>query len=158
VYGRGGEEYNRCVTRELRKATVPPRRGVSRVMRFIDNHEIVVGVRRENRVCAAKPLEGDEICACPCRRECVSPHRSERGGRNHESVREPASYCGSNERLAHADIVAEEDTAELIERRIHSAYCGLLMGLQCDRAKASARLACAEHDLSNSRAYDRRRL
>jgi hypothetical protein len=73
-------------------------------------------------------------------------------------VREPAGYRRRDERLAHANIVAEEDTAELIERRFHSAYCGLLMGLQYDRAKASARLACAEHDLSNSRAYDRRSL
>ena len=93
------------------------------------------------RRCAAFELDSD---------------RGERGGRNDQNVREPAGDLGRDERLTHADIVAEEDTAKLFERRLHSAYCGLLVGLQCDLTQARASFVCAEHELSNSSAYDRR--
>jgi hypothetical protein len=65
---------------------------------------------------------------------------------------------GGDECLAHADIVREECSAKLFERRFHAGDCRLLMGLQCDLAEAGARFSFGENHLGDASAYDCRDL
>jgi hypothetical protein len=126
-------------------------------MRLVHDYEIVSFTQRRNRVCAAKPLKRDKVRARLCRRKRVAPHRGQPGWRYDESARKPARDRGSDERLAHADVVAEEHTSELVERHGRSSDGGLLVGPQCDPTYRLARLVFPEQDLRNAGAYDRRR-
>ncbi len=156
MYRSGREKEDPRIARELSEVMVSPRCRVSRVMRLVDNYQIVSRARHESRVCAAKPLKGEEICLRLCGRKRVSPHRGERGWRNDQALRKPARDRCRNERLAHPDIVAEERTAKLFERCLRPGDGGLLMALQCDQTEARARLVFPEQDVSNSGAHDRR--
>jgi hypothetical protein len=127
-------------------------------MRFVDNHQIVAGIRSGSSVASAKPFKGQEIGFRLRGGKSVSPHRGECRGRNDEDARVPAGKRCRDERLAHADIVREKRPAKLFERSLESRYRGLLVWLQCDPAQSRACLTRTEHKISNSGADDGGRL
>ena len=137
--------------------SVSPRGRVSRVVRLVDDYEVVTLTRHWNLTCSAKPLERHEIRAGAGRRQRVSPHRGERGGCDDQDPREPVSDRRRDKSLAHADIVAQECAAKLFQRVFNSSDRGLLMGFQSNRTQLTARSFRSEDDLRNSGANDRRR-
>ena len=121
---------------------------------LVDDDEIAPGVRRIPS--ATEPLEAQEIRRCACRHERVPPHRGKRGRGYDQLAREPARDRGGNERLSHTNVVAEENSAKLIERLLCSRDRGLLVGLQRYFTDVRTWFVIAQQNPRNSGAYSRR--
>jgi hypothetical protein len=127
-------------------------------MCLVDNDQIVLRARLIHRACATEALEAEKIRGRLSHHERLSPHGGERGGCNDQAAWIAAGECRRDESLAHADVVADENAAKLLERCLRPADRRLLMWPQCYSTESCAGLTFSENNLRNSGANLGRRL
>lgn len=106
------------MTCQLLQLTVSSRRPASGVMGFVDDQQIIA--RSNGHTITTEPLEADEVGHSLCGAECLSPHLRQRCRRDDEPARVRARDRDGDKGLSHADVVAKERAAKLVQRALNS--------------------------------------
>src|ERR1700694_178845 len=135
--GCGSEKEELGIAGQLFQLGIPSRRVISCVMRFVDDHKIVLYAGPGTE--PTEFLEADKVCFDVRGAKCSRPHLRECSGRNDDPARISTCDRGCDERLPHSYFVAEQGPAEFLDRSLDSRHGRQLMRLK--RYRSNHRLS-----------------